>query len=520
VKLENLENHIKTLASDEFMGRMPFTEGETKTINYLRDEFEKLGLQPGNGNEYFQEVPLVEITAKVSPLMKISGGKEDLEFNYWKEFVTLTRRVTDSVDVQDSELIFAGYGIVAPEYDWNDYENLDVEGKTVVVLVNDPGFGTTDSSFFKGNEMTYYGRWTYKYEEAARQGATGCIIIHETAPASYPWFVVQGGWSGPNMYLQSKDNNMSRCAIEGWISKEAAEKLFSNAGMDEYDYFEEGRKREFESFSLKQNCSVSLTNSIERSTSNNVMAKLEGKTRPEEYIIYTAHWDHFGFGTVVEGDSIYNGAVDNASGTAALIELARCYSELQEKPDRSVLFLAVTAEEQGLLGAAHYAANPVYPPQNTIANINMDAFRPIGRTKDFVIVGYGQSELEDLATVAAEKQGRYVSPYPKPEEGSFFRSDHFCFAKIGVPALYGKGGTDHREKGKEYGEEMYAKYTAEDYHKPSDEWKESLNIEGVVEDVQVFFEVGYRLATEDINPDWKEGSEFKAIRQASLENKE
>ena len=510
---EGLKTRIAKLASDEFLGRKPFTEGEVKTINYLKDQFQAMGLQPGNGDSYFQEVPLVQLTASPDSTIVIKGGDQNVDLDFYTEYVALTRRAVDGIDVKDSELVFAGYGIIAPEYNWNDYDGLDVKGKTVVVLVNDPGFGTEDKTFFKGNEMTYYGRWTYKYEEAARQGATGILIVHNTAPASYPWAVVQGGWTGANMYLQSKDNNMSRCEFEGWVSKEAADELFANMDMAGYDYYAEGRKTSFEGFPMNQTISLSLINKIEQSKSNNVVARYEGGERADEVIIYSAHWDHFGVGQPVDGDSIYNGAVDNGTGVAAILQVAEAFTKLKQKPGRSVVFMAVTAEEQGLLGSAHYSENPIYAPEKTVANINVDAIRPIGRVNDFSIVGYGQSELEDYAKVAVEKQGRYITPDPHPEAGSFFRSDHFNFAKIGVPALYGKGAIDSEEHGKEWGQEQYSKYTDENYHKPSDEYSDDLNVEGVVLDAQVLFDIGYTLATESTFPKWREGSEFKAIRE-------
>lgn len=510
---EGLKTRIKALASDEFLGRMPFTEGETKTINYLKDEFQKLGLKPGNGDSYFQEVPLVELTATVGPLMIISGGESEINLSYWDDFVALTRRVTDSVRIEKSEIIFAGYGTIAPEYDWDDYEGLDVKGKTVMVLINDPGFGTEDKSFFKGNEMTYYGRWTYKYEEAARQGAAGIIIVHETEHASYPFEVVQGGWSGANLYLENPDNNMSRCVIEGWVSEESANQMFANMGMEGYDFYEEARQRDFKSFPMDQQLSLGLTNKIKRSKSNNVVARYEGSESPDETIIYSAHWDHFGIGKPVDGDSIYNGAVDNGTGVAAIIQVAEAFTKLNIPTKRSVVFMAVTAEEQGLLGSAHYSVNPIYEPAKTVANLNVDAIRPIGRVNDFSIVGYGQSELDDYAQRAVEKQGRYITPDPHPESGGFFRSDHFNFASIGIPALYGKGATDSDANGKAWGEEQYKKYTSENYHKPSDEYSDDFNAEGVKLDAQVLFEIGYTLANETTFPKWKEGSEFKAIRE-------
>jgi Zn-dependent M28 family amino/carboxypeptidase len=510
---EGLKKRIEALASDEFLGRMPFTQGEVMTINYLRDEFKKLGLKPGNGDSYFQEVPMVELTAIVDGPMIISGGDASISLNYWDDYVALTRRVTDSVRIEEADIVFAGYGTIAPEYNWNDYEGIDVTGKVVLVLINDPGFGTDDKTFFKGNEMTYYGRWTYKYEEAAKQGAAGIVIVHETAHASYPFEVVQGGWSGANLYLENPDNNMSRCTIESWISQESANMMFANMGMEGYDFYQEARKREFKSFAMNQQLTVGLKNSIKRSKSNNVVARYEGSDRPEETIIYTAHWDHFGIGKPVDGDSIYNGAVDNGTGVASIIQVAEAFTKLNLQTPRSVVFMAVTAEEQGLLGSGHYAVNPIYDPSNTVANLNVDAIRPIGRVNDFSITGSGQSDLDDYAKAAVEKQGRYITPDPHPEAGGFFRSDHFNFAKIGIPALYGKGATDSDANGKEWGEEQYKKYTSENYHKPSDEYYEGFNAEGVMLDAQVLFEIGFTLANESTFPQWKEGSEFKAIRE-------
>jgi len=508
-----LKKKIERLASDEFLGRRPFTEGEDITINYLKDEFIKMGLKPGNGDSYFQEVPMVELTATADSVINITSGTETTQLRYWEDYVALTRRVTDSVSIMDSELVFAGYGIIAPEYDWNDYDGLDVKGKTVVVLVNDPGFGKEDKSFFKGNEMTYYGRWTYKYEEAARQGADGLLIIHETAHASYPWEVVQGGWSGANLYLQSKDDNMSRCKIEGWISSASAQELFKNTGMEGYDFYAEALKRDFKGFSLNQKVSINLSNQIKKSKSYNVIALYEGTDLKDETIIYSAHWDHFGIGSPVDGDSIYNGAVDNATGVAAIMQVAEAFTKLNQKTKRSVAFIAVTAEEQGLLGSAHYAENPIFEPSKTVANINVDAIRPIGRVNDFSVIGYGQSELEDYAKRAVEKQGRYITPDPHPEAGAFFRSDHFNFAKIGIPALYAKGAVDSDENGAKWGQEKYSEYTSQHYHKPSDEYYEGFNAEGVKLDAQILFDIGYTLANETTFPKWKEGSEFKAIRE-------
>jgi len=514
ISADGLAYHIKNLSSDEFMGRKPFTEGESITINYIKKEFEELGLTPGNGDSYFQEVPMVELEATNVNSMSITNGDKDITLNYKDDFVALTRRVTDHIEITDSELVFAGFGIVAPEYDWNDYEGIDVKGKTVMVLVNDPGFSTREKDFFKGEAMTYYGRWTYKYEEAARQGARGIIIVHDTKPASYPWGVVENGWSGGNLYLQAEDNNMSRCEMEGWISLESAKSIFALAGMIGYDFTKEAVSQEFKSFSLNLNLSISFDNLSKFSKSNNVAGLLPGTDNADEIIIYSGHWDHFGIGETIDGDSIFNGAVDNATGIAAILEIAHAFTHQEIKPKRSILFLAVTAEEQGLLGSEYYAANPIFEPLKTVANINIDALLAIGPMKDLTIVGYGQSELEDIANMFAIEQGRYISPDPNPGAGSFFRSDHFNFAKIGIPALYAKGEKEHLTKGIDYATKMGEAYNANDYHQRSDEFTDAWDLDGIVQDSELLYKVGQKLAAEPtLWPKWKEGSEFKGIRE-------
>ena len=510
-----LEEHVKTLSSDEFQGRKPFTEGEEKTVAYLQDQLEQMGLAPGNQNSYFQEVPLVEIDARPDSVMTIRHGEQRQLLQLREDFVALTRRVTDRVEVNESELVFCGFGIVAPEYGWNDYQGVDMTGKTAVVLVNDPGFGTDDTTFFKGNAMTYYGRWTYKYEEAARQGAEGVLIVHNTAPAGYPWGVVQGGWTGKNLYLQAEDGNQSRCAFEGWISQGAARSLFEAAQIK--NYLGQAREPGFTPIPLKASASFSMEVSTQTSTSRNVIAQQPGSSRADEYVIYSAHWDHIGIGAPVEGDSIYNGALDNASGTATLLEIARAFAQLEEKPARSTLFLFVTAEEQGLLGSEYYAQNPIYPLRQTVANINMDGIWFRGKMKDLTVVGFGQSEMDDYAQRAAEAQGRYVKPDPNAEKGYFFRSDHFSFAKVGVPALYASGEYEHATRGAEWTKAQSDGWIQENYHQPSDEyvpgaWK----FGGMVQDAQLLFNIGYELSNESDFPRWKEGSEFKATREAYL----
>ena len=504
---------IAVLASDSLEGRKPFSAGEEKTIQYLKTEFQKLGLKPGNGDSYFQKVPMVDILSKPVGQLIIKNDKGSVAFNYLDDFVAASRHVQDQVKLADSELIFAGYGIVAPEYGWNDYAGLDVRGKTVVVLVNDPGF--SDSTLFKGKTMTYYGRWTYKFEEAARQGAAGVLIIHDTKPASYGWAVVRSGWSKSKLYLNSDDNNKSRALIEGWISMESAKKLFQLTGVSDTLLTAAGKKG-FKPVPLKARTSLVVNNTIKKSTSNNVLALLPGTDRKDEYIIYSAHWDHFGKGEAIKGDSIYNGAADNASGTAALLEIANAFVKQKKQPSRSILFLSVTAEEQGLLGSDYYASHPVYPINKTVADINMDVLQPFGKMKDIIIVGKGQSDLDDYADEAAAKQGRTTRGEPDPSGGWYFRSDHFNFAKVGIPSLYIENGSVSVEHGEEWGEAQKKDYNDNRYHSPADEYSPSWDLSGIVEDMQLLFDVGYKLSNESTFPGWKAGSEFKAIRDKSM----
>lgn len=510
---ESLRSHVEVLSSDDFQGRKPFTEGEIKTTNYLQDKFKEYGLEPGNGDSYFQEVPMVELTANPSPTMTISGGVKDVVLNVSEDFVAFSEKVTENVSLDASELVFAGYGVVAPEYNWNDYEGLDVKGKTVVVLVNDPGFASGDPSFFKGETMTYYGRWTYKYEEAARQGAAGCLIIHETVPAGYPWLVVRNSWSGASLYLD-KSGDEFQSDVVGWITREAAIKIFEASDQDMKNYSEKSRSADFKPFSLGLNASVSVRNDIKKDMSKNVIAKITGSEKPDEYIIYSAHWDHLGIGNEIDGDSIYNGAHDNASGTATLLGIAEAMAKA-EKPKRTVVFLAVTAEEQGLLGSKHYAENPVYPPAKSVANINMDGITTFGPMKDLTVVGYGQSELEDIAENYAKQQGRYIIPDPDPGKGYFFRSDHFQFAKVGIPALYASGGYEHMTKGVSYVDSLNQIYLSLQYHRPQDEFQESWTFDGMALDGMLLYNVGWQLANSNEWPKWKEGSEFKSIREGN-----
>lgn len=503
--------HITKLSSDAFLGRKPFTAGDTLTVNYLSEAMEKTGLEPGNGDSYVQEVPMVEITGSPDEVMTLSGKEgQSLSLNYVSDFVASTSHEQEEVQISNSELVFAGYGVVAPEYKWNDYEGLDVAGKTVLVLVNDPGFVSDDSTFFKGHAMTYYGRYTYKYEEAARQGATGVIVIHDTKPAGYPWGVIETSFTGAHLNLQTEDKGSEKCALEGWITTDGVRKVMETAGQDYDAALAAAAKPGFTAIPLGLSYDYTIKNQLRYANSNNVIGMVKGQSKPDEYIVYSAHWDHLGVGSG-PGDSIYNGAMDNASGVAALLAIGEAFAEA--KPERSVLFLAVTGEEQGLLGSAWYASHPTVPAKQLVANINMDALSPFGPMKDFQVIGYGQSDMDDIARTHVEAQGRYILPDQAPEKGYFFRSDHFNFAKIGVPALYGKGGFEHAEKGKEYVAQMEEQYRSKCYHQPCDEIDPAFwDFAGMRLDAQLLFEIGLDVASMEGQPQWKEGSEFKKKR--------
>ncbi len=518
---QRLHRNIEILASDEFEGRQPASTGEAKTIKHLRDAFKALGLEPGNGDSWFQSASLVSIEADPNMTMTLTSAADTEQAStvqtlaYGSEFMAWTKRVETASSLTDSELVFVGYGIVAPEYNWNDYDGVDMKGKTAVILVNDPGFATQDPAVFKGNAMTYYGRWTYKYEEAARQGAAGAIIVHETDAAGYPWDVVSGSWSGPQFDLYAKDKNMSRAQVEGWVTLDVAKALFARAGKDYDTAKQQALGSDFAATALGIEASVSFSNTIEQSDSRNVIARISGSERPEETIIYTAHWDHLGK-RQGDGDQIFNGAVDNATGTAALVELAAAFKALPKAPERSIVFLAVTAEESGLLGSRYYAENPVYDLASTIANINIDAANVLGPTHDVTVVGYGASELDDYLLRAAAAQDRVLKPEPTPEKGFYYRSDHFNFAKKGVPALYAESGVDYRDRPEGWGLEQQADYTANRYHKPGDEYRADWNLQGMLEDMALYFQIGYELANSDALPQWSEDSEFRAVRERSL----
>lgn len=507
---DSLVKHIKILSADSFQGRKPFTEGETKTIAYLQEQFRSLGTEPGNGNSYLQEVPMIDILSQPDTLMQVHTSKGALQLKGYDEYVLSTPKTEPVVALNNVPVVFAGYGVVAPEYNWNDYEGLDVKGKIVMVLVNDPGFNNGDTTLFKGKTMTYYGRWTYKFEEAARQGARGCLVIHSTAAASYPFSVVQNSWNESELRLDNKDEKL--LDAQGWISMEAAKKLIAAGGQDT-GIIAKADVPGFKAVPLNETVSTRIKTKVTYSKSHNVIAKITGSKYPDEYLLYTAHWDHLGIGKPdANGDSIYNGALDNASGTAALLEFARIWKSQQTPPERTIVFLAVTAEEQGLLGSAYYAQYPVYPLVKTVGVLNVDEVNNYGRTKDIVVIGQGQSEMEDLLKEEAGKQGRYISYDATPEAGHYFRSDHFSFAKAGVPALAQGFGADVVGKGQAYGKEMQEKFNAQHYHGPSDEYQTSWDLSGAVDDLELLFMVGKRLAYGHTWPGWKAGSEFKAER--------
>jgi Zn-dependent M28 family amino/carboxypeptidase len=513
---KEIKSHIAVLADDSLTGRKPFTAGETKTINYISSEFKKLGLEPGNNGSYFQDVPMVEITSVPETGMQITGDKTNISLNYTNDFVASTRREMDTVQLKSSPIIFAGYGIVAPEYHWNDYAGLNVKGKTVMVLVNDPGFKSGDRTLFKGDTMTYYGRWTYKFEEAARQGAAGIIIVHQTEPASYGWSVVANSFTGAKLYLQQQDKHMSRCKAEGWITEDAAKKLLEAAGVNG-DIRAIARKRDFKAIPLNLNATLTLKNKLKYSTSHNVIAVLKGSTSPDECILYTAHWDHLGIGKPdAKGDSIYNGAVDNASGVAAVLSVARQFSQLKDKPKRSIAFLTVTGEEQGLLGSEYYATHPIFALNKTVADLNMDALGDYGETNDFSVTGKGQNDLDDYVIAYANQHNETVTGDKNPGAGGYYRSDHFNFAKVGVPALDANNGADSKAHGQAWGKQQQKEYGEKHYHQPSDNYSATMDADGMAQIATMMFAIGDKMANETTFPGWKAGSEFKAIREKSM----
>ncbi|CAD2224671.1 Glutamate carboxypeptidase II [Pseudoalteromonas sp. 3J6] len=505
IQADEIAKHVKVLASDEFGGRAPSSEGEKLTLDYLTKEFTALGFEPGNGDSFFQEVPLVSLEADSDMVLNI-GGKD---YQYKKDMVMGSSRISAQEGIENSELVFVGYGVNAPEYNWNDYEGLDVKGKTVVMLVNDPGFATKDPDLFTGDAMTYYGRWTYKYEEASRQGAAGAIIIHETAPASYPWSVVENSWSGEQFGFVKDNNNMDRVAVEGWVTVDVAKELFTKAGLDFDTAKAEAAKGAYHVDMGDLAATVNVKNTIKKSVSYNFIATLPGSKTPDEHIIYSAHWDHLGTDKNRKGDQIYNGAHDNATGTAGMIEVAEAFTKLGKRPDRSMTFLAVTAEEQGLLGSKYYAANPVIPANKTVANINMDSLNLLGKVKDISVVGIGKSQMDKLLATAAKEQGRTVSGDPKPSSGGYYRSDHFAFANMGVPAMYAGGGSEAFDEETANYRKRMSLVLRGCYHQPCDRYRDEWDLSGAVQDLQLFYKVGFDISQQTQWPTWNENSEFQ-----------
>lgn len=518
ITTKSLTQHIKILSSDKFGGRAPGSEGEELTVNYIANEFKKFGVAPGNGKSYFQEVPLTSVEAINKPSILFSDGKsDDLTLTYSNEQVVWTRKQINSVEINNSEVIFVGYGINAPERNWNDYADIDVTGKTVVMLVNDPGYATQDSSLFNGNAMTYYGRWDYKFDEAARQGAAAAIIIHDTKPAAYGWSTVSSSWTGPQFDMVRADQGSELASMEGWITLDSAKALFNKSGLDLTAQYIAAKTPGFKAVPLNLTVSATIENKTTTINSKNVVGFIKGSESPDEVFIYMAHWDHLGTDPVLQketGDGIYNGALDNATGTAGLIEIAKAYASMQEKPKRSVLFLAVTAEEQGLLGSAYYASNPLYSLAKTVGGINMDGLNNFGPTKDVTVIGSGMSELENILEKNAKAKNRILNPDSEAEKGYFYRSDHFELSKLGVPMLYPNSGYDHVDKGVAYGIEKAEEYTKKHYHGPSDEYQDDWILTGAVEDLQLYFLTGSEIVNSNAWPQWNEGTEFKAIRDA------
>ncbi len=524
---EEILRHIRVLASDEFEGRAPGSRGEELTVKYLTEQFRGLGLKPGNPDgTYVQSVPLVGQTA--SPSAHFTAGGKRIDLKSPDDYVAVTRRVVPEVSVEDSDVVFVGHGVVAPEYGWDDYKGLDVKGKTVVMLINDPPVADPqdpsklDEQTFKGRAMTYYGRWTYKYEIAAEKGAAACVIVHETGPAGYPYTTVISGWGGENFDIEAPDRNMGRAAVESWVTLERAKELFAASGQDFERLKAAAARRDFKPVALTAKASFHLSVKSRRVGSRNVVAVLEGSDPKlkNEYVVYSAHWDAFGREESLKGDQIRNGALDNGSGVAEMLEIARAFKRLPKAPKRSIVFLAVTAEESGLLGAKFYAQNPLYPLESTLADINMDMMNLWGRTRSVVSIGYGNTTLEDLLAEVAATQGKTVKPDPEPEKGFFYRSDHLEFMKRGVPALtFLHSGADYIDKPEDYGPRKRREYTERDYHKPSDEVKPDWDMAGAVDDVRLLFQVGLRVAEGDRYPEWKPGTEFKARREEMLRRK-
>jgi Zn-dependent M28 family amino/carboxypeptidase len=523
INKDDLMRHITALSSDEYEGRGPGTKGEELTVKYITAEFQRLGLKPGNPDGTFvQKVPLAGFRAE--PEASFKAGDKEIKLENLKDYVAVSRRYEPHVMVDNSDIVFVGYGVTAPEYGWDDYKDVDVKGKTIVMLINDPAVPSAsnpnelDPNVFKGKAMTYYGRWTYKYEEATRRGAAACIIVHEKEPAGYGFEVVSGSWGRENFDIVSPDKNAGRVGVESWITLDKAKELFAASGQDFDALHKAATTKEFKPVALNAKATFHIKNTLRTIDSQNVLAKLEGSdpNLKNEYVVYSAHWDHLGRDEKAQGDGIYNGAIDNASGVAQVLEIAEALTKLPTPPKRSVIFLMVTAEEKGLLGAKYYAEHPLYPAAKTLANINIDGANQWGRTRDVTVIGYGNTTIDDVANQVAAMQGRIIKPDAEPEKGFYYRSDHFEFAKIGVPAFYADTGTDYVGKEPDFAKQKRKEYEDNDYHKPSDQVKPDWDLSGAVEDAQFVLTVGQLLVQADKYPEWKPGTEFKALRDKSL----
>jgi len=524
ISVPALLEHVKVLSSDQFEGRAPGTHGEDLTVAYIEDQFKKVGLKPGNPDgTYMQKVPMVGITPDPSASLTFAKGTAKQTLKFKDDIVAWTKRVQPSVSINASDVVFVGYGVEAPEYGWDDYKGVDLAGKTMIVLVGDPPVPDPkdptklDPKVFGGLAMTYYGRWTYKYEKGAEKKAAAVLIVHETEPAAYPFSVVQGKVK-EQFDLLTPDQGLGRAAIEGWITLDQAKALCLLAGQDYAALKKQALTRDFKPVALGVTASMTIANTIRTIDSRNVVGRIAGSdpTLKDEYVIFTSHWDHFGIGAPVNGDKIYHGALDNATGIGGMIEIARAYAKLPVAPKRSLLFLAVTAEEQGLLGSDYYARTPLYPLRNTLAAINMDGLNIYGKTRDLSVVGLGNSDLDDYARDAAAGQGRHLVPDPKPENGGYFRSDHFPFARQGVPAINAGGGEEVIGKPEGWARKAQDAYTAQHYHKPSDIMRPDWDMGGAVQDLQIYYVMGYRLAQAGTFPEWKPGTEFKARRDKMM----
>jgi Zn-dependent M28 family amino/carboxypeptidase len=526
INAADLLKHIKVLASDEFEGRAPGSKGEDLTVKYISEQFKALGLKPGNPNgSYTQEVALAGITTAPAASFTVGGKTTKLKFP--DDYVASSARLQPEVKAENSDVVFVGYGVVAPEYGWDDYKGIDVRGKTILMLINDPAIPDPadpkmlDPKMFKGRAMTYYGRWTYKYEIAAQKGAFAAVIIHETEPAAYPYSVVMTSWAKENFEIDAANKNMDAVPVRSWITLDVAKKLLADSGQD-FDALKKAAiTKEFRPVSLGAKANFDLKQTVRSFKSRNVVGKIDGSDPKlkDEWIMYTAHWDHLGRHEELKGDQIFNGALDNASGVATILEIAKAHLKLPSPTKRSVLFMAPTAEESGLLGAKFYATNPLYPLAKTLADINIDGASAWGKTKDIEDVSDGNSTLDDMLGDAASRHGRVLKPNSRPERGSFYRADHFEFSKLGVPSLYPGTGKDVIGKSLGFGTEKREEYVAKHYHQPSDQVDPAWDLSGAADDAVLLFEVGYQVANGDKYPEWKPGTEFKAKRDEMLKKK-